>query len=168
MSHICDPVSVGNDWGKGCCSTEALCDRRVECRKLYGNRAASAIQQLFLQRPSLLSNWAPSQCPAAFFAALISTAEPELCNYHLVHAEDDTLCDWRPSRADLHMLQQRLQYTHVAESARWMGSNTHQCWHWLHCQLPLGKVSLTDLKLSHPSVIPIRSYGSLHKACLLR
>ena len=90
------------------------------------------------------------------FAALISTAEPELCNYHLIHAEDDTLCDWHPGRADLHMLQQCLNYTYVTESARWMGSNKHQYWHWLHCQLPSGKVSLTDLKLSHPSVTPMR------------
>ena len=37
-----------------------------------------------------------------------------------------------------------------------MGSSKHNYWHWLHCQLPEGKVSLADLKLTHPNVIPSR------------
>ena len=37
-----------------------------------------------------------------------------------------------------------------------MGSCKHNYWHWLHCQLPQGQVSLTDLKLTHPEVIPNR------------
>ena len=54
------------------------------------------------------------------------------------------------------MLQQTLHNTYVEESARWMGSCKHNYWHWLHCQLPQGRVRLTDLKLSHPEVIPNR------------
>ena len=54
------------------------------------------------------------------------------------------------------MLQQSLHITYVEESARWMGSCKHNYWHWLHCQLPQGQVRLTDLKLTHPEVIPNR------------
>ena len=54
------------------------------------------------------------------------------------------------------MLQQTLHITYVEESARWMGSCKHNYLHWLHCQLPRGRVRLTDLKLSHPTVIPNR------------
>ena len=37
-----------------------------------------------------------------------------------------------------------------------MGANKHQYWHWLHSPLPVGQCRLTDLKLSHPEVIPLR------------
>ena len=37
-----------------------------------------------------------------------------------------------------------------------MGKHKHCYWHWLQCQLPAGKVSLTTLKLTHPDVIPRR------------
>ena len=37
------------------------------------------------------------------------------------------------------------------------GQHKHCYWHWLQCQLPAGKVSLTaTLKLTHPDVIPRR------------
>ena len=67
-----------------------------------------------------------------------------------------TVCDWKPSDRELQMLQQTLHITYVEESARWMGSCKHKYWHWLHCQLPQGRFRLTDLKLSHPAVIPDR------------
>ena len=37
-----------------------------------------------------------------------------------------------------------------------MGKRKHCYWHWLQCQLPTGKVSLTTLKLTHPAVVPRR------------
>ena len=33
-----------------------------------------------------------------------------------------------------------------------MGKHKHCYWHWLQCQLPTGKVSLTTLKLTHPDL----------------
>ena len=89
-------------------------------------------------------------------AALIATAEPDRHHYYLVHAAEDCLCDWKPTATELDMLQQSLHITYVEDSARWMGSSKHNYWHWLHCQLPKGKVSLADLKLTHPNVIPRR------------
>ena len=94
--------------------------------------------------------------PKGVLAALVATADPDRHHYHLVHAAEDCLCDWKPTATDLAMLQQSLHITYVEDSARWMGSNKHNCWHWLQCQLPAGKVSLADLKLMHPNVIPRR------------
>ena len=91
--------------------------------------------------------------PKGVLAALVATADP---HRHLVHAAEDSLCDWKPGDKELRMLQQTLHITYVEESARWMGSCKHNYWHWLHCQLPQGRVRLTDLKLSHPEVIPNR------------
>ena len=62
----------------------------------------------------------------------------------------------KEDESELQRLQQSLHITYVTESARWMGSSKHKYWHWLHSRLPLGKVSLVDLKLSHPDVIPSR------------
>ena len=89
-------------------------------------------------------------------AALVATADPDRRHYCLVHAAEDSLCDWKPNDRELRMLQQTLHITYVEESGRWMGSCRHNYWHWLHCQLPQGRVRLTDLKLSHPEVIPNR------------
>ena len=89
-------------------------------------------------------------------AALVATSDTNRHHHYLVHAEADTLCDWRPSDRDLQMLQHSLHVTYVDESARWMGSSKHKYWHWLHCRLPIGRVRLTDLKLSHPEVVPSR------------
>ena len=50
-------------------------------------------------------------------AALLATAEPGQRNIHLIHAEDDTLCDWHPSPIDLYVISHRLTCTLVAESA---------------------------------------------------
>ena len=94
--------------------------------------------------------------PKGVLAALVATADPDRHRYHLVHAAEDCLCDWKPTATDLDMLQQSLRITYVEDSARWMGSNKHNYWHWLQCQLPAGRVSLADLKLTHPNVIPRR------------
>lgn len=94
--------------------------------------------------------------PRSVLAAPVSTADPDHRHYYLVHAEEDALCDWRPDVTELQMLQQSLHITYVTESARWMGSSKHQYWHWLYGRLPLGKVILVDLKLSHSEVIPTR------------
>ena len=94
--------------------------------------------------------------PKSVLAALVATAEPERRNYYLVHAAEDCLCDWKPTENELDMLQRSLHITYVTDSARWMGKHKHCCWHWLQCQLPTGKVSLTTLKLTHPDVIPRR------------
>ena len=94
--------------------------------------------------------------PKGVLSALVATADPDRHHYHLVHAAEDCLCDWKPTATDLAMLQQSLHITYVEDSARWMGSNKHNYWHWLQCQLPAGKVSLADLKLTHSNVIPRR------------
>ena len=94
--------------------------------------------------------------PKSVLAALVATAEPERHNYYLVHAAEDCLCDWKPTENELDMLQRSLRITYVTDSARWMGKHKHCYWHWLQCQLPTGKVSLTTLKLTHPDVIPRR------------
>ena len=54
------------------------------------------------------------------------------------------------------MISYRLRYTLVAELDKWMGSDKHKYWHWSHCNLPHGRCHLSELKLSHPDVIPIR------------
>ena len=93
--------------------------------------------------------------PKGVLAALIATADPDKHHY-LVHAADDCSCDWKPAATEFDVLQQSLHITHVEGSARWMGSCKRNYCHWLHCQLPQGQVSLTDLKLTHPEVIPTR------------
>ena len=94
--------------------------------------------------------------PKSVLAALVATAEPDRRNYHLVHAAEDCLCDWKPTDNELDMLQRSLHVTYVEDSARWMGKHKHCYWHWLQCQLPAGKVSLVTLKLTHPAVVPRR------------
>ena len=94
--------------------------------------------------------------PKGVFAALLEVANPGQCNIHLIHAEEDTLCDWQPSQVDRYVMSHRITYTLVAESDKWMGANKHKYWHWLRCQLPAGRYNLTDLKLSHPDIIPVR------------
>ena len=94
--------------------------------------------------------------PKGVFTALIATADQDRHHYYLVHAAEDCLCDWKPAAAELDMLQQSLHITYVTGTARWMGSYKHNYSHWLHCQLPKGQVSLTDLKPTHPAVIPNR------------
>ena len=94
--------------------------------------------------------------PKGVFVALMEVATPGQYDVHLIHAEDDTLCDWHPSQADRHIMLHRLDYTLVAESDKWMGADKHKYWHWLHCRLPVGRHSLSDLKLSHPDIIPVR------------
>ena len=66
------------------------------------------------------------------------------------------LCDWQPNQVERHVVSHRLDYTVVGESHKWMGTSKHQYLHWLRCQLPQGRHNLTDLKLSHPDVIPVR------------
>ena len=44
----------------------------------------------------------------------------------------------------------------IAGADKWMGTDIHCYWHWMHCSLPAGRWPLTALKLSHPQVIPIR------------
>ena len=94
--------------------------------------------------------------PKSVLAALVATAEPDRRNYYLVHAAQDCLCDWKPTENELDMLQRSLRITYVTDSARWMGKHKHCYWHWLQCQLPKGKVSLTTLKLTRPDVVPRR------------
>ena len=94
--------------------------------------------------------------PKSVLAAPVATAEPDRHNYYLVHAAEDCLCDWKPTENELDMLQRSLHITYVTDSARWMGKHKHCYWHWLQCQLPAGKISLTMLKLTHPEVIPRR------------
>ena len=94
--------------------------------------------------------------PKSVSAALVATAEPDRRNYYLVHAAEDCLCDWKPTDNELDMLQRSLHITCVEDSARWMGRHKDCYWHWLQCQLPTGKVSLTTLKLTHPAVVPRR------------
>ena len=71
------------------------------------------------------------EMPKSVFAALVATAEPDKRNYHLVHAAEDCLCDWKPTEDELGMLQRSLHITYVTESARWMGKHRHSYWHWL-------------------------------------
>ena len=39
----------------------------------------------------------PIAMPRGVFAALLAAADPDRCNVHIIHDEEDTLCDWRPS-----------------------------------------------------------------------
>ena len=94
--------------------------------------------------------------PKGVFGALMEVASPGRYDIHLVHAEEDALCNWHPSPADRNVIAYRLRYTLVAESDKWMGSDQHKYWHWLRCNLPHGRCHLSELKLSHPDVIPIR------------
>ena len=98
----------------------------------------------------------PHRDPNSVLASLVATAQPDRRNYYLVHAAEDCLCDWKPTENELDMLQRSLHITYVTDSARWMGKHKHCYWHWLQCQLPTGKVSLTTLKLTHPDVVPRR------------
>ena len=79
---------------------------------------------------------------------------PGQYDIHLVHAEEDALCNWHPSPTDRNVISYRLRYTLIAESDNWMGPDKHKYWHWLHCSLPHGRCLLSELKLSHPEVIP--------------
>ena len=92
--------------------------------------------------------------PKSVLAALVATAEPEAQLLSCPCCR--RLCDWKPTDNELDMLQRSLHITYVEDSARWMGKHKHCCWHWLQCQLPTGKVSLTTLKLTHPAVVPRR------------
>ena len=94
--------------------------------------------------------------PKGVLGALMEVASPGRYDIHLVHAEEDVLCNWHPSPADRNAMTYRLRYTLVAESDKWMGPDKHKYWHWLHCNLPHGRCLLSELKLSHPDVIPIR------------
>ena len=94
--------------------------------------------------------------PKGVMGALMELASPGQCDIHLVHAEDDLLCDWHPSPTDRRIIEYRLRYTSVAEADKWMGTDKHRYWHWLHCSLPVGRWLLSELKLSHPDIIPIR------------
>ena len=141
---------------------------RLSCsRSWYNIKAATpSIEPFGLERTSgMMLMWPQCQVTARLgavamrkgvLAALIATADPDKHHYHLVHAAEDCLCDWKPNEKELSMLQQTLHITYVEESARWMGGSKHNYWHWLHCQLPQGQVRLTDLKLTHPKVIPNR------------
>ena len=105
--------------------------------------------------------------PKGVFAALLEVANSGQCDIHLIHAEEDTLCDWQPSQVDRYVMSHRITYTLVAESDKWMGANKHKYWHWLHCQLPAGRYNLTDLKLSHHDVIPVRDRMATFEAGVL-
>ena len=94
--------------------------------------------------------------PKGVMGALLETASPGQYDIHLIHAEEDALCNWHPSPSDRHTISYRLKFTIVAESDKWMGADKHTYWHWLHCNLPEGRWLLSELKLSHPEVIPIR------------
>ena len=94
--------------------------------------------------------------PKGVMGALMEIASPGQCDIHLVHAEEDMLCNWHPSPTDRNVIADRLRYTLVAESDKWMGPEKHRYGHWLHCSLPYGRCLLSALKLSHPEVIPIR------------
>ena len=94
--------------------------------------------------------------PKGVMGALLELASPGHCDIHLVHAEEDMLCNWHPSPTDRNVMAYRLRCTIVAEADKWMGPDKHRYWHWLHCKLPEGRCLLSELKLSHPDVIPIR------------
>ena len=94
--------------------------------------------------------------PKGVMGALLETASPGRCDIHLIHAEEDVLCSWHPSPSDQHTLSHRVRFTLVAEAEKWMGTDKRKYWHWLHCDLPHGRFPLSELKLTHPQVIPIR------------
>ena len=85
--------------------------------------------------------------PQGVFSLLQTAAIPGRCRVHLVHAEEDILCDWQPNQIERRLVSHRLDYTVVGGSDKWMGTSKHQYLHWLRCQLPLGRHDLTDLKL---------------------
>ena len=108
---------------------------RTNTSSLYAARAfqiegfsALALRELFPTCGVMVKLGAIAM-PRAVFAALLATAELGQCNIHLIHAEDDDLCDWHPSPTDLYVILHRFKCTLVAESARWMGASKHQYWH---------------------------------------
>ena len=93
--------------------------------------------------------------PIGVMGALMEIASPANAT-SIWYAEDDLLCDWHPSVTDRRVIGYRLRCTVVAEADKWMGTDKHRYWHWLHWNLPEGRWPLSALKLSHPQVIPIR------------
>ena len=62
--------------------------------------------------------------PKGVMGALMEIASPGQYDIHLVHAEEDVLCNWHPSPTDRNVISYRLRYTLVAESDKWMGPET--------------------------------------------
>ena len=94
--------------------------------------------------------------PKGVFSLVQTKTIPGRCRVHLIHAEEDLLCDWQPSQFERHVIAHRLDYTVVSGSDKWMGASKQQYLHWLRWQLPLGRHELAHLKLRHPEVIPVR------------
>ena len=70
--------------------------------------------------------------PKGVMGALMELASPGQCDIHLIHAEDVLLCDWRPSLTDRRILEYRLRCTLIAGADKWMGTDMHCYWHWMH------------------------------------
>ena len=60
--------------------------------------------------------------PKGIMGALMELASPGHCDIHLLHAEEDLLCDWHPSPTDRKVIEYRLRCTIVAEADKWMGA----------------------------------------------
>ena len=52
--------------------------------------------------------------PKGVFAMLQTKAIPGRCRIHLIHAEEDLLCDWQPNQFERHVIAHRLDYTVVS------------------------------------------------------
>lgn len=149
------PSIPGENWeSRQHCGLVLSCEFHVQAFSACshtGAVVALALRQLF-PTCRIKAKLGAIAMPRGVFAALLATAEPGLCDIHLIHAEDDHLVIGIPARSTSTL--SRVGSPAQAESARWMGASKHQYWHWLHCPLPTGHCKLTDLKLSHPDIIP--------------
>ena len=64
--------------------------------------------------------------PKGVSAKLQTKAIPDRCRIHLIHAEEDLLCDWQPSQFERHVVAHTLDHTVVGGSDKWMGTSKHQ------------------------------------------
>ena len=138
-------------------SDVAVASARLSCIVLQLHRSSHP------PGPSPALSYMPTLCQAwsrgdakGVFALLQTMASPGRCRIHLIHAEEDLLCDCQPNQFERHVVSHRLDYTVVSGSDKWMGTSKHQYLHWLRCQLPLERHDLAALKLRHPEVIPVR------------
>ena len=78
---------------------------------------------------------------------------------HLIHHEDDRLCVWAPSKADLHLLkQQGFKITITTGWRAYLGSAQHNYPHWTKVDLPEGRHDIATLE-SMPGVLPFEVYA---------
>ena len=94
--------------------------------------------------------------PPSFLTRPTRSAQRKL---HLIHHEDDRLCAWTPSKADLHLLkQQGFKITLTTGWRAYLGSAQHNYPHWTKVELPEGRHDIATLE-NIPGVLPFKVYA---------